>query len=170
MAFRARNTGRKIEFKQWDPWNSGTAFLALSAGVIGTVLFSVTESPYTIMRSRGSLTAWIDGAQSGGQAIRVAVGMILVPEGSGSTVQYNPIADANAGWFFYSTFTLGYEEMVTDVIDVPGLSSYREVIDVKAMRRVGPQQEIQMVVENGTIGSAASLNLVSDGRFLRGVA
>ncbi len=62
---------------------------------------------------------------------------------------------------------IGYEEMVTDVVDVLGLTSQRLVIDSKAMRIVR-NSEIQMVVENTTIGSALAVNLNVQGRFLSG--
>ena len=83
-------------------------------------------------------------------------------------MRYSPIADATAPWFYYSTFALGYEEMVTDVVDVPGITSYRETIDVKAMRRLRPQEEVQCVFENTTIDGAAAVNVSVFGRFLMG--
>jgi len=122
----------------------------------------------TIMRTRGQLMASIDGASAPGKAVRVGIGFVIVPEGTGSTVLWAPLTDPNAPWFFYSTFVLGYEEMVTDVVDVPGLSSYRETIDSKAMRKGPPDTEVQVVFENATILSASSVNLFVQGRFLLG--
>ncbi len=89
----------------------------------------------------------------------------MVPEGTGSTVLWSPLTDADAPWFYYSTFFLGYEEYVVDVIDSPVLTAYREIIDSKAMRRVR-NQEVQLVVENTTIAGAVSVNIVAAGRML----
>ncbi len=80
---------------------------------------------------------------------------------------WSPITDGDAPWIWVSYFELAYEEMVTDVIDVPGMSSYRELIDNKAMRIVR-NQELQMVAENATIGGASSINLSVSGRTLSG--
>jgi len=68
---------------------------------------------------------------------------------------------------WYDQFVLGYEEMVIDVIDVPGITSYRATIDSKAMRIIR-NQEVQMVTENVTLGTAATVNLVVTGRMLSG--
>ncbi len=54
---------------------------------------------------------------------------------------------------------------MTDVIDAPGVSSFRQVIDSKAMRRVR-NQEVQMVVENATALAAGTVNVGVNGRFL----
>jgi len=120
------------------------------------------------MRARGNLLAFADTTQAPGGLIDVAVGMVLVPEGTGTTVLWSPITDAIAPWFFYSRFHLGYEEMVTDVVDVPIATGYREAIDSKAMRKIRPDLEIQFVVEQATIATAMAVNVRVAGRFLLG--
>ena len=56
---------------------------------------------------------------------------------------------------------------MTDVVDVPGITSARRVIDSSAMRKIR-NQEIQFVVENATIGLAASVNVQGQIRILAG--
>ncbi len=141
------------------------ATFSLSAGSVALTANPAQHDRETILRTRGLLTAVLDGNQSPPTGVNVSVGLILVPEGTGTTVLWSPFADADAPWFYYTSFYLGYEEMVTDVIDVPGITSYREVIDSKAMRRIR-NQEIQFVVENTTVNGAGAVDVIIGGRFL----
>ena len=111
------------------------------------------------MRIRGELVSWIDGASAPGKAVQIAVGALVMPEGQGTTVVSSPITDDNAPWLFYERFVLGTEEMVTDVVDIPGLTIFRKTIDVKAMRILRADQEMQIVMENATILASSSVNL-----------
>jgi len=97
----------------------------------------------------------------------VTAGLILVPEGTGTTVLWSPFTDGDAPWIWYDSSLLAYEEMVTDVVDIPLMTASRRVIDNKAMRIIR-NQEVQFVVENTTIGSAASCNARVAGRVLSG--
>jgi len=45
---------------------------------------------------------------------------------------------------------------------------YREVIDVKAMRTIRPDREVQWVVENTSLAGALSVNISIAARFLLG--
>ena len=119
------------------------------------------------MRTRGNLVAFVDGTQAPGVLATITVGLILVPEGTGSTVLWSPFTDADAPWFWYDTFLIGHEELVTDVLHVPVLNIYRSVIDSKAMRKVR-NREIQCVVENTTAGGAVNANIHLNFRFLSG--
>jgi len=92
----------------------------------------------------------------------------LVPEGTGTTVTWSPITDSNAPWYFYTRFHLGYEEAVVDVVAYEGMGAYREVIDAKAMRRIRPDVEVQLVIEQATVGSAHAIQLGMAGRTLFG--
>ena len=80
----------------------------------------------------------------------------------------DPITDDKASWMWYLSTGIGYEEMVTDVIDVPGMSSVRVHVDNKAMRIIRPEEELQLVVTNTTAISAGSVNVVFTGRMLFG--
>jgi hypothetical protein len=139
MANRGRR-GRKIDFTHWHGANAN--FNALSAGTNAvTIIGSGLAKPETLMRTRGNIVCFIDGASAPPKLIEVGVGLIQAQGGQGGTVLSSPLTDADAPWFWYDRFTLGYEEMVTDVIDVAGLSVYRAVVDSKAMRVFGLDQE-----------------------------
>jgi len=107
---------------------------------------------------RGEFLAFIDGAQAPGGLVQITAGVLLVPSQSGSTVTSDPFNEAEQNWIWYTTFMLGYEEMVTDVIAVQGALFKRVEIDNKAMRRMRAGEELQFVVHNSTIGSAMSVN------------
>ncbi len=160
-----RRSGKKIDFVHWTGFQD--SFNGQAAGSIAKTLFAAQHDPETLMRTRGSLLTYLDTTQAPGGQILVGAGMILVPEGTSTTVLWSPLTDPDAPWIWYSAFGLGYEEYVTDVIDCPQATSHREVIDSKAMRIVR-NQEIQMVVENVTTGSAAAFNMVIGGRSLFG--
>ena len=120
------------------------------------------------MRTRGRWTAYLDGASAPGLAVLVSVGMIVVPEGTGTTVLQSPFTDPNANWFFYDEALVGYEESVNDVIDIPGLAIFRGEIDTKAMRIAVPDTEVQFVIEATTVSGAKTLNVHAHGRMLLG--
>ncbi len=157
----ARRRERPVN-RHWTGFAGHTA--ALSAGSIGILISPATHDRETVMRTRGELLVNVDGAQAPGGRAQISAGMVLVPEGTGTTVLWSPFTDDDAPWFWYWTGVLGYEEMVTDVIDVPGLTSVREVVDNKSMRIVR-NQEIQLVIENTTIASAVSVNFDLVGRI-----
>jgi len=138
---------------------------ALSAGASASTIFAAVHGTETGLRIRGNLMAYVDGTQAPGGGVVVGVGLILVPEGTGSTVLWSPMLDRDAPWWYYASFNLGYEEMVSDVIDVPGITSYRETIDVKAMR-IRRNQEVQFVVESQTTASTMDINVFISGRLL----
>jgi len=150
-------------------WTSfvGTV-LALGAGTASVNIFTAQNTRETVLRTRGNLIAWIDGLESPSVGVIVSVGAVLVPEGSGTTARWTPFDDIDAPWFFYEEFVLGYEEYVTDVIDCPGITSFRKEIDVKAMRKIPSDTEIQLVVENTTIAGAGAVNVSVNGRMLLG--
>ncbi len=163
MANKSRRSGRAPNV-HWTGIQGFTA--ALSAGSVGVLLSSSQHATETLLRLRGNLTAWIDGAQAGGQSVIASIGIHLVPEGTGITVTVDPFGDPSRSWWYYSTFVLGYEEYVTDAVDAAGLSVFREIVDVKAMRIVRPDTELQMVITNTTLVSAASINVSLDARAL----
>ena len=132
------------------------------------LVVAARTTPYTIMRLRGNLHAALDSALAPGAGVLVSVGAIIVPEGTGTTILWDPVNDDDAPWFYFDVFTLIYEEPVTDVIGSPWSSSFRATIDNKAMRRVRPDQEVQVVMNQATIHNAASVSLNVEGRMLFG--
>ncbi len=150
-------------------WTLGTFSIAgLGATNSALTILSDGGIEETVLRIRGELVAWKDGTSAPGVGVRVAVGILPVMGGQGTTVVSSPLADADAPWMFYESFHLAYEEMVTDVIDVPGISSFRKTIDVKSMRILRPDEELQLVVEQATVIGAMNINIQGTLRFLLG--
>ncbi len=168
MGHRRSNRGRhekSIDVLRWA--GSTHSFLAQSAGSVAQT-FITDGATETILRIRGSIVATMDGTQAPGALIDVAIGAMVVQAGSGTTVIQAPITDPDAPWLFYDRFAIGYEEMVTDVVDVPGLSSYRSTINSKSMRILRPGREVQLVFQQATISGANNVNLVWQNRTLLG--
>ena len=151
-----RRSGKKIDFVHWT--GMAGASLAQSAGSVGVSLNPAQHEPETLMRLRGTWSCYLDGTQAPGALIDVAIGVVLVPEGTGTSVLWTPLTDVDGPFIWYDRVSLGYEEYVTDVIDCPQMTSYRSVIDNKAMRIIR-NQEIQLVIEQATTGGAASVNV-----------
>jgi len=160
-----RRSGRKIDFVHWT--RMAASFLAQSAGTIAVNVSAAQHDPETLLRIRGNLLSFVDTTQAPGGLANVGIGMIMVPEGTGATVLWSPITDADAPWFWIETFSLGYEEMVTDVIDVPGATSFRSTIDSKAMR-INRNSEVQAVLEVSNVSGAVAINAVLQARGLSG--
>ncbi len=160
-----RRSGKKIDFVHWTAFQE--AFLAQAAGTAGLTAFPALHEPETLLRLRGNLLCYVDTTQAPTGLMQVALGLILVPEGTGTTVLWSPATDGDAPWIWYDIFHVGYEEAVTDVVDIPGITSYRSVIDSKAMRIVR-NQEVQLVIESVAVGSTISINAVVSGRALTG--
>ncbi len=167
MAPRRRSGfGKKIDTTRWTAVSTGQN--ALAAGSAGLNILAAGAPSETILRTRGSGIAYIDGASAPGKLVLLTMGLIVVPEGTGVGTIWDPFNDDNAPWFWWQEVTLGYEEMVTDVIDVPGLTSFRFDIDSKAMRKANEDEEVSLVIVNTTILTAAAVNVRLNFRFLLG--
>ncbi len=139
---------------------------AHAAGTAARTLAPAVHETETVLRIRGNLFANLDGAQAPGIMVEVGVGIVLVPEGTGTTVLWSPRADGDAPWIWVEHFALAYDETVTDAIQAGG-GFFRAVIDNKAMRKMR-NQELQLVVENTTLLTASAINVSVQARFLSG--
>ncbi len=160
-----RRSGKKIDFVHWTGVQE--QFAAQASGSAGVNVAVAAHESETLLRFRGNVLVYVDGAQPPGGLVQVALGMLLVPEGSGTVVTATPGTNPDSPWLWYEICAVGYEEMVTDVVDVPGLTSFRATIDSKAMRVIR-NQEIQLVIHNTTLQTALSVNVVVNGRMLSG--
>ncbi len=142
---------------------------ALAAG--GQVAFNFTgvgTQASTLLRMRGEVLVYLDGLAAPGLGCRVVMGAIKVPEGSATTVQYDPASDSNAPWFWYDVAHLGYEEYAADAIDSPVITAARVHVDNKAMRRIRPDEETQIVFSNVTTVGGMPINIAYGIRLLQG--
>ncbi len=166
MAHRRGKFAKVIDETRWLGANNRAD--ALSAGSAGQVF--VTEGTFTetVLRMRGELVGYIDGASAPGKLVSCAVGIHVVQAGTGATIVNAPITDPSAPWWFYERFTIGYEEMVTDVVGAPGLSVFRKTVDAKSMRILKAGEEMQIVFQNATLQTASAVNISLDFRLLLG--
>ena len=129
-------TGRakKIDVVHWT--YGSFSFLAQGSGTSAVNAFAAQHLPETLLRTRGEYVGYIDSASVPPTLVSLGIGLILVPEGTGSTVLWSPLTDGDAPWFYVDYAMLGYEEMVTDVIAVQEMLGVRRIIDSKAMRKI----------------------------------
>ena len=101
--------------------------------------------------------------------VSVTVGLIQVPEGTGSTVLWSPLTDGDAPWIWWDVFHLVYTEQVADAVVSSAAFAARRTIDSKAMRKLR-NTELQVVMENTTIGglTATSVHTIGSMRVLAG--
>jgi len=168
----ARARGRARAGKTIDNlrWTGGNAIVAsaLTAGSVAVVALAAGVPRETIMRTRGEVLVTLDGQQTPSGLVLISMGLVLVPEGQGTTVIWDPFGDSEAPWFWFRETFVGYDEGVTDVIDFPGMTTSRMIVDSKAMRRANVDEEIQFVVTNTTVDGARQVNVGAAFRFLLG--
>ncbi len=160
-----RRSGKKIDFLHWTV--GALDVQSHAAGNVATTVLGAQHLPETIMRIRGEVTVFKEGVSAPSLGAIITMGLVLVPEGTGTTVLWNPFTDGEAPWIWWSTAFIGYEEAVVDVVDYPGITSARQVIDSKAMR-INKNMELQFVVENTTTIAALSVNVQGAVRVLSG--
>jgi len=164
------SNGRGRHAKKIDTvhWTGGSFFgISQAAGSLAQTVLSAQHLPETLLRIRGEWIALLDGALAPGKFVRATAGFILVPEGTGTTVLWDPVGDADAPWIWWDTMNLAYSEAVTDVIPVGNVAAGRRVIDSKAMRKIR-NTELQVVVTNTSVSSTASINTMGEVRVLAG--
>ncbi len=166
------SNGRRGHQKKIDTvhWTYGSfVFAGQAAGTAAVNVLAAQHLPETLLRIRGEWIACIDQATAPSVGTSVTIGLILVPEGTGTTVLWSPITDGDAPWIWWDAMHIVYEEMVNDVVAAQAALSGRRVIDSKAMRKVR-NTELQCVVESATIGGfgATAVHATGSVRVLAG--
>ncbi len=148
---------KKIETVHWTVGAPVNVVSLASAAIEAVNVFAAQHLPETLLRIRGEWVSSLVGALTDAGAARLVAGMILVPEGTGTTVLWSPFIDGDAPWIWWDVMNLVHREPVVDVISTE-LSGARRVIDSKAMRK-NRNRELQFVVENldpGALTGAAA--------------
>jgi len=154
-----RGHAKKIDTVHWT--GATFEFGSLAAGAsAANLLLAAQHLPETLLRIRGEWAAAMDGPVAGGVRNVVTVGIIQVPEGTGSTVLWDPVTDSDAPWIWWDCFNLIYEEMVTDALAAFPMGGNARVMDSKAMRKLR-NTELQAVAVN--IAGSGSTPIVSSG-------
>ena len=134
------------------------------AGTLNAAALAIR--PFTIVRIRG-MVQWNSDQSAASESPGGAVGEIVVSEaaaaaGVGSVP--TPTTESDGNWMVYqlllSVFTLGD---ATGFEEVTGKGSYWE-IDSKAMRKVGIDDQLALVVENADASFGAQFKMI--GRIL----
>ena len=169
MGGKARRASRGEKVIDNVRWSLGAgAFVAQAAGSAASTIITAGSNEETLLRTRGNLLCVLDGVDEPGVSARIGIGIRLAQGGQATTVLSTPLTDGAAPWIWFDVFTIAYEEAVADVIAQPVASAYRAVIDSKAMWKLRPDTEVQIVVENATIVGGLTVNIFADLRFLFG--
>ena len=95
---------KKIDTVHWTVFQATQA--SLSAGSEGILLSQAQHLPETMLRLRGEWACCLAGAASDAVGALVTAGIILVPEGTGTTVLWAPQTDGDAPWIWWDTMSL----------------------------------------------------------------
>ena len=136
---------KKIDTVHWTT-SSLVSSIGQAAGTVGVNLMAAQHLPETLLRLRGSWSANIDGVNIPEEGIEIVCGIILVPDGTGTTVLWSPLSDGDAPWIWWDVVYLVYEEAVVDTVASQNTFSAIREIDSKAMRHIR-NTELQFVIE-----------------------
>jgi len=162
---RRSGFAKKIDTVHWT-YGSFTA-TGLAIGSVAATAISAQHLPETLLRIRGEWSSQIDGSLAPNVGAAVTAGLVLVPEGTGSTVLWGPVTDGDAPWIWWDVFHLAYTEPVTDVIAAQISMAARRVIDSKAMRKIR-NTELQFVVESASLQGTPAVDVFASFRVLTG--
>ncbi len=162
-----RRPAKKIDNLRWTG-GVVSSFSGITAGSNALTVLSASPPRETIMRTRGEVLVSLDSASAPAKSALISMGLVLVPQGQSTTVIWDPFNDSEAPWFWFKEVTVGYEEMVIDVIAIQGMQFARIDVDSKAMRKANVDEEVQLVVTNTTVVAATTVNVVAAFRFLLG--
>ena len=139
--------------------------LASGAGSFVTTLISeaVLEArpAPTLVRCRGEFWA---KSQTSAVNARVTAGIIVVTAkalAAGVASLPTPLTDVGSDWLWWDTYATAWQ--TGEPIETGG---FRRVIDSKAMRKVGLNQVVVMVVEVTSISGTPSVDIVFGVRML----
>jgi len=133
----------------WGNYTGTIIQLVNSTSVIQTIfsstdLASVGSKP-TIVRLRGAAACMMDtSGATGGAKASVAAGILVLPENV--VVGFpNPFGGATYPWVWQGRFLVSKDDVGTNETNAMD----RQIVDNKAMRKVGVAQKLALVVENG---------------------
>ena len=164
---RGRRSGfaKKIDTVHWTVVQALATSLA--AGSVAFTLLAAQHLPETLLRIRGEWMAAIKGPLPPDRGVLVTMGIIQVPEGTGTTVLWSPFTDGDAPWIWWDALNLIYTEYVVDTVASQNTPDGRRVVDSKAMRKIR-NTELQLVIENTTTLGGETVTAGLTGRVLAG--
>ena len=127
-----------------------------------------SEQKATIVRIRGSLSAYLTTAGAAGDGFHCAVGIGIVTNEAfaiGQTALPGPLDEADwGGWMYYRFFDLHEGEGAA--VNVNGLSSLQFEVDTKAMRKWEGNSETLVAMLQVVEKTAATMETWFDSRIL----
>ena len=164
MARSRRGGGRRTDY-EWQGSCGSLQNLAESNLTIAIVSF---EQSFTLMRSRGSWLAVIDGPTD--QDLKcVGAGLIIVFDeafAAGVAAVLSPTDDLNAPWLWHDFITLNAKSATQEAAIGSGV--YRGVIDSKAMRKVHSNETLIFVVDGINLAGTPFVDVSAAVRILVG--
>ncbi len=168
----ARTRGRFIrpapKTRVWIGTGVGSTTVVASAiQVVGSLnAAALLLRPFTILRTR-MIVLWESDQSTSSERPQGDLGLIVVTDTAtsiGSTAIPDPSSvdgDANADWFVHQPMVVSH--LLKTAVGYTSPTGQHYTVDSKAMRKVGPQDDIAiMVSETGGVGAI----LVTRGRML----
>ena len=145
----------------WSEGPRNTSIQALTA--VGASAWNLGQSSgggVTIMRIRGTFTAWLDLVTAIGDGfINVAAGIGIVSGdafAAGAGSMPSPLSDPDWDWLWINYFGAVVGSTVTE--EFKGLAAVRAVVDTKAMRKIAPNETVFGMTEVDTEVGTSSLS------------
>ena len=149
----------------WIGANLSTTVLAASAALIGTFnAAALALRSFTIVRFRFLLHTISDQAAVSEDPRGVVGAMVVNDQASaiGITAIPSPVANSDAPWFLYDAYSVSF--IFLSSVGIDGQSGTQVIIDLKAMRKVGINEDLAIVSEN--VDSAGGAVHAMIGRML----
>ena len=143
-----------------------TVGTAQAATIVTEAILEGHPNP-TIVRIRGELLCSADAGASDLSFGEVIVGMMLVDDkalAAGIASLQTPATDIGSDWIYWDCFTIG--SGASGSVELSDIATNRHVVDSKAMRKVGSNQALIMVVEVNTCEGTTIANLCGAVRIL----
>ncbi len=120
--------------------NTKVLVLALNAA-------ELAMRPFTIVRSRWLVNFESDQTVSSEKPAGAIGGIVTSDQASTASVIPGPVSDPDGDWFVWEPLIAGF--LFADATGFVDPSGYVAKIDSKAMRKVGLNEDVRIMVENG---------------------
>jgi len=164
MAARHRFTGRGRGNRRetdWSQFFEETFTLGTTAVQLGAVGFTTSSGTSTLARVHGILSVYVHTVTAIDDGFRGAIGIGKVSNEAFSTgvaAVPDPVTEvAWDGWLYHQWFDVrGASATEGELISSP-ISTFRSVIDVKAMRKIDSDENFVVVINAIETGTAQGL-------------
>ena len=167
MANRRFATRSRKRQTSWHGASVDVADLIVGTSQVAVIVTEATMETFptpTIVRARGRLALTADVSSTPGGVASVAMGLITVTAAAlAAPAVPSPLTDIGSDWLWYDSAQVGAS--AADVIGEE-VTIHRIILDSKAMRKVGNNQALVLVVEQITCEGTMVTNLCGNIRIL----